>query len=84
MTIQPQPLNNFCNLSREAVALLAAGQRRLLENRKRSRMPVDQRSLENLKRLEMAEAGLTARLKPGSEPSSEPGGNRPARLELTA
>jgi hypothetical protein len=64
MTTKPQSQKSFCDLSAETIVFLAAAQGRLLENRKRSNVPVDPRSLENLKRLEMA----GARLKPGSKP----------------
>ena len=49
MTAQLQ--KTFCDLSRENLALLARAQRRLLARRRRSRMPLDQRSVANLKLL---------------------------------
>ena len=52
MTAQPQPPNSFCNFNREALAMLADAQRRLLARRKRRRVPRDPRGENNLKRIE--------------------------------
>jgi len=52
MTTQPQLLNNFCNFDRATLVMLADAQRRLLDRRRRGRMPLDQRGEANLKRIE--------------------------------
>lgn len=57
MNLPPHIPSAFVNLSREQLAILVDAQRRLLATRERSRVPLDSRSVDNLKRLDAALTG---------------------------